>query len=100
VLYIRGHSSGGLGLPHKLSAYEREDGLTADMTGTPEPNPPADERDYETGAQILADLGVRSMRLLSNNPAKRAGLRVTGRVALPVRSGTAAQSAMSPAGSK
>ena len=51
---------------------------------------PADARDYGMGAQILADLGVRSMRLLTNNPDKRAGLEgygltVTGRVALPVR---------------
>ena len=50
---------------------------------------PADARDYGTGAQILVDLGIHSMRLLSNNPAKRAGLegyglRVTGRVPLPI----------------
>ena len=51
---------------------------------------PADARDYGIGAQILCDLGVRSMRLLTNNPDKRAGLegyglRVVGRVPLPVR---------------
>jgi 3,4-dihydroxy 2-butanone 4-phosphate synthase/GTP cyclohydrolase II len=51
---------------------------------------PADARDYGTGAQILADLGVRSMRLLTNNPSKRAGLEgyelsIVGRVPLPVR---------------
>ena len=51
---------------------------------------PAELRDYGVGAQILVDLGVRSMRLLTNNPEKRAGLegyglRVTGRVPLPVR---------------
>ncbi|MCW2536718.1 MAG: ribBA, partial [Modestobacter sp.] len=49
---------------------------------------PADARDYGTGAQILVDLGVRTMRLLTNNPAKRAGLEgygltITGRVSLP-----------------
>ncbi len=49
---------------------------------------PADARDYGTGAQILVDLGVHTMRLLTNNPAKRAGLegyglRVVGRVPLP-----------------
>ena len=48
---------------------------------------PADAREYSTGAQILADLGVRSVRLLTNNPAKVAGLsgfgiEVTGRVPL------------------
>jgi 3,4-dihydroxy 2-butanone 4-phosphate synthase / GTP cyclohydrolase II len=49
---------------------------------------PADARDYGTGAQILVDLGVRTMRLLTNNPAKRAGLEgyglsIVGRVPLP-----------------
>jgi len=48
---------------------------------------PADAREYSTGAQILADLGVHSVRLLTNNPAKVSGLsgfgvKVTGRVAL------------------
>jgi 3,4-dihydroxy 2-butanone 4-phosphate synthase/GTP cyclohydrolase II len=51
---------------------------------------PADARDYGTGAQILSDLGVRSMRLLTNNPHKLAGLEgydleITDRVSLPVR---------------
>ena len=50
---------------------------------------PADAREYGTGAQVLADLGITSMRLLTNNPAKRAGLEgygltIIGRVALPV----------------
>ena len=50
---------------------------------------PADARDYGTGAQILVDLGVRTMRLLTSNPAKRAGLegyglRIAERVPLPV----------------
>jgi 3,4-dihydroxy 2-butanone 4-phosphate synthase/GTP cyclohydrolase II len=49
---------------------------------------PADARDYGTGAQILVDLGIHTMRLLTNNPAKRAGLegyglKITGRVGLP-----------------
>jgi 3,4-dihydroxy 2-butanone 4-phosphate synthase/GTP cyclohydrolase II len=39
---------------------------------------PADARDYGTGAQILVDLGIKSMRLLTNNPAKRAGLEGYG----------------------
>jgi 3,4-dihydroxy 2-butanone 4-phosphate synthase/GTP cyclohydrolase II len=51
---------------------------------------PADARDYGTGAQILVDMGVRSMRLLTNNPAKRAGLEgyglvILGREPVPVR---------------
>ena len=51
---------------------------------------PADARDYGIGAQILVDLGIKSMRLLTNNPAKRVGLdgyglHITERVPLPVR---------------
>lgn len=51
---------------------------------------PADARDYGLGAQILVDLGVKSMRLLTNNPAKRVGLdgyglHIIERVPLPVR---------------
>ena len=49
----------------------------------------ADAREYGTGAQVLSDLGIRSMRLLTNNPTKRAGLEgyglpIVGRVPLPV----------------
>lgn len=53
---------------------------------------PADARDYAAGAQILADLGVRSLRLMTNNPDKTAavvrhGLAVTGREPMPVQAG-------------
>ncbi len=79
VLYVRGPAGGGL-LSHPRQAYQPP----ADDHGAP-----ADPRDYGTGAQILADLGVRSMRLLTNNPARRAGLegyglRIEERVPLPV----------------
>ena len=87
VLYIRGAEDRGVRLLHELRAYQVRDGGAPDVD--PRPDRPADVRDYGTGAQILADLGVRSMRLLTNNPAKRAGLeayglRVLGRVPLPV----------------
>jgi 3,4-dihydroxy 2-butanone 4-phosphate synthase/GTP cyclohydrolase II len=90
VLYVRGHEGRGIGLMHKLQAYELQD-LGADtVDANLHLGLPADARDYGTGAQILADLGVHSMRLLTNNPAKQAGLEgyglsVVARIPLPVR---------------
>ena len=93
VLYMRGHEGRGIGLVHKLQAYQLQDGGTDTVDANLELGLPADARDYGTGAQILVDLGVRAMRLLTNNPAKRAGLEgygleIVGRVALPVRATT------------
>ncbi|MPY84384.1 MAG: bifunctional 3,4-dihydroxy-2-butanone-4-phosphate synthase/GTP cyclohydrolase II [Actinophytocola sp.] len=89
VLYIRGHEGRGIGLMHKLQAYQLQDGGEDTVDANLKLGVPADARDYGTGAQILRDMGIKSMRLLTNNPAKRIGLegyglRVTGRVALPV----------------
>jgi 3,4-dihydroxy 2-butanone 4-phosphate synthase/GTP cyclohydrolase II len=88
VLYIRGHEGRGIGLLHKLQAYQLQDAGADTVDANLDLGLPADARDYGTGAQILVDLGVRTMRLLTNNPAKRAGLEgyglsIVGRVPLP-----------------
>ncbi|MFM8944360.1 MAG: bifunctional 3,4-dihydroxy-2-butanone-4-phosphate synthase/GTP cyclohydrolase II [Actinomycetota bacterium] len=78
VLYVRGHEGRAIGLAHKLRAYGlQEQGLDT-VEANAELGFPPDPRDYGVGAQILVDLGVRSMRLLTNNPAKRAGLEGYG----------------------
>lgn len=90
VLYMRGHEGRGIGLMHKLQAYQLQDAGADTVDANLELGLPADSRDYGIGAQILVDLGVGSMRLLTNNPAKRVGLdgyglQIVDRVAMPVR---------------
>jgi 3,4-dihydroxy 2-butanone 4-phosphate synthase/GTP cyclohydrolase II len=89
VLYVRGHEGRGIGLMHKLQAYQLQDTGSDTVDANLELGLPADARDYGTGAQILVDLGIKTMRLLTNNPTKRAGLEgygleILGRVPLPV----------------
>ena len=79
ILYIRGHEGRAIGLTHKLRAYQLQEQQGLDtVEANEELGFPADPRDYGIGAQILVDLGVRSMRLLTNNPSKRAGLEGYG----------------------
>jgi 3,4-dihydroxy 2-butanone 4-phosphate synthase/GTP cyclohydrolase II len=89
VLYLRGHEGRGIGLLSKLQAYQLQDAGADTVDANLELGLPADARDYSTGAQMLLDLGIRSIRLLTNNPAKVAGLsgfgvEVAGRCPLPV----------------
>jgi 3,4-dihydroxy 2-butanone 4-phosphate synthase / GTP cyclohydrolase II len=78
VLYIRGHEGRAIGLTHKLRAYQLQEAGRDTVEANTELGFPPDPRDYGIGAQILVDLGVRSMRLLTNNPSKRAGLEGYG----------------------
>jgi 3,4-dihydroxy 2-butanone 4-phosphate synthase/GTP cyclohydrolase II len=78
VVYLRGHEGRGIGLVHKLKAYELQDGGSDTVDANLQLGFPADARDYGTGAQILADLGVKSLLLMTNNPAKLAGLEGYG----------------------
>ena len=88
VLYLRGHEGRGVGLLSKLRAYELQDAGADTVDANLVLGLPADAREYSAGAQMLADLGVRSVRLLTNNPAKVSGLTdcgvdITARIALP-----------------
>ncbi|MEU0053593.1 bifunctional 3,4-dihydroxy-2-butanone-4-phosphate synthase/GTP cyclohydrolase II [Streptomyces sp. NPDC006309] len=92
VVYLRGHEGRGIGLLSKLRAYALQEQGHDTLDANLELGLPADARDYGAGAQILADLGVRSVRLMTNNPDKteallRHGLRVTGREPMPVQAG-------------
>ncbi|XVF44812.1 hypothetical protein PTKIN_Ptkin02bG0154300 [Pterospermum kingtungense] len=87
LVYLRGHEGRGIGLGHKLRAYNLQDAGRDTVEANVELGLPVDSREYGIGAQILRDLGVRTMKLMTNNPAKYSGLKgyglaIAGRVPL------------------
>jgi 3,4-dihydroxy 2-butanone 4-phosphate synthase/GTP cyclohydrolase II len=78
LLYIRGHEGRAIGLAHKLRAYQLQEQGRDTVEANEDLGFAPDPRNYGIGAQILNDVGVRSMRLLTNNPDKRAGLEGYG----------------------
>ena len=87
VVYLRGHEGRGIGIGHKLRAYELQERGFDTVDANVELGLPVDKREYGIGAQILADLGITTMRLMTNNPEKYGGLvgfglEITERVSL------------------
>ncbi|HET6952367.1 MAG TPA: bifunctional 3,4-dihydroxy-2-butanone-4-phosphate synthase/GTP cyclohydrolase II [Acidimicrobiales bacterium] len=78
VVYLRGHEGRGIGIGHKLRAYQLQDQGHDTVDANIKLGLPVDSREYGIGAQILVDLGITTMRLMTNNPSKRGGLEGFG----------------------
>lgn len=78
VVYLRGHEGRGVGLAHKLQAYELQDAGMDTVDAQIALGLPIDARDYAAAAGVLVDLGLEAVRVLTNNPAKVTGLKEHG----------------------
>jgi 3,4-dihydroxy 2-butanone 4-phosphate synthase/GTP cyclohydrolase II len=78
VVYLRGHEGRGIGIAHKLQAYQLQEAGRDTVDANLDLGLPIDSREYGIGAQILVDLGITTMRYMTNNPAKYGGLEGFG----------------------
>jgi 3,4-dihydroxy 2-butanone 4-phosphate synthase/GTP cyclohydrolase II len=78
LVYLRGHEGRGIGLAHKIRAYRLQEEGHDTVDANLELGLPVDSREYGIGAQMLVDLGVTTMRLMTNNPVKYGGLEGFG----------------------
>lgn len=88
LVYLRGHEGRGIGLAHKIKAYNLQDQGLDTIEANHKLGFKTDTREYGIGAQILADLGVTTMQLITNNPSKYGGLegynlQIVERISLP-----------------
>lgn len=88
VLYMRGHEGRGIGLVQKLRAYQLQDSGRDTVDANLDLGLPADARDFSLAAQVLRDLGISRVRLMTNNPMKAdalqaGGVEVVERVPMP-----------------
>ena len=78
LIYLRGHEGRGIGLGHKIRAYQLQEEGHDTVDANLQQGLPVDSREYGIGAQMLVDLGVTTMRLMTNNPVKYGGLEGFG----------------------
>ncbi len=78
VVYLRGHEGRGIGIAHKLMAYNLQDQGWDTVDANLQLGLPVDTREYWVGVQMLTDLGVQQLRLITNNPTKCRGLSSYG----------------------
>jgi 3,4-dihydroxy 2-butanone 4-phosphate synthase / GTP cyclohydrolase II len=78
LIYLRGHEGRGIGLGHKIRAYRLQEQGHDTVDANLELGLPVDSREYGIGAQMLVDLGVTTMRVMTNNPVKYGGLEGFG----------------------
>lgn len=90
LLYLKGHEGRGIGLANKIHAYALQDQGLDTVDANLHLGLPIDQRSYDAAADILRDLGVQSLQLMTNNPDKvtslqQAGLVITQRIPLLIQ---------------